>query len=155
MSRKLYLMRHCEAESAYTTTDHDRALTENGLSQAERLGLILNGNPFDLVSCSTAKRTMQTLEGLKRAGCTFGQEVFLDKLYNATPDALADIILENPVDSHLILAHNPGIHQMAFALAQEAQKQDSPVLDQLMQGFVPGSIACFEGEKLVDLIRPE
>ena len=117
MLRRLIFMRHAEAQMIqYGKPDKDRAITMEGMNQLEALRLKLKGkfSGVDYVICSNAKRTRQTLEGLKPLLPANVEVVFDDSLYQGDQSLIWEII--NRVDSKykglLMIAHNPGLSQV-------------------------------------------
>ena len=115
MSR-LYLLRH--AKSSWDDpglVDHDRPLAPRGRQAAEAIGAYLREHDIgpELVLCSSAARTRETLE---RVGLTGQIE---DALYGAGASALLARLHEVPdeVASVMLIGHNPGMRQLAVDLA--------------------------------------
>lgn len=149
--RKIYLLRHAEAPSAFNVSDIERPLSAHGKNQAFQIGTVLQQHKIDHVLCSSALRTQETLDSLKKAGAQFDKVEILENLYNAPADVLLKEIGMTK-GNVLIIAHNPGIHQLAFQLAQ---KGDTKLIDELAMGYSPASLSIFENNKIIDLISPE
>lgn len=122
MLRRLIFMRHAEAQmTQYGKPDKDRAITMEGMNQLEALRLKLRGklSGVDFVICSNAKRTRQTLEGLKQLLPANVEVIFDDSLYQGDQNLIWETI--NKVDSKykglLIIAHNPGLSQVVQWIA--------------------------------------
>lgn len=149
--RKIYLLRHAQAESGFSAPDKDRELTDHGKEQAFNVGLFLKNQDIHTVLCSVAKRTQETLEQVKTAGASFAKIEILEKFYNAHADILGREIelVENNV---LVIAHNPGIHQLAFQLAKDG---NASLIDRLAMGYPPASLSIFEDNQLNDFITPD
>ena len=119
--KTLYLVRHAQAENSFELPDKERLLTENGKKQASSLGKYMTSNnmPVDMIKCSSASRTIQSLEYLtKNIKCD--NNIFLDNLYNASIGDIYEEIKNTPDDINnlMILAHNPTIHAIGQFLAQ-------------------------------------
>jgi phosphohistidine phosphatase len=73
----------------------------------------------DLVLCSSATRTRQTLKSLLPELGMAPQVEFLSELYLAEPEAILSAIRGTPatVGALMIVGHNPGLEQCALALA--------------------------------------
>ena len=117
----LYLLRH--AKSSWddpTLADHDRPLAARGRRDAKLIARHLRGAGVDpeLVLCSSAARTRETLELLRPAlaGATVMVE---EELYGASSDDLLARLrlVPNTVGSVLLIGHNPGLHELALSLA--------------------------------------
>lgn len=141
---QLILMRHAKAERARAAlADHERALTEKGREDAAAIGARLHalGVAPDVVLVSSAKRTVETLNAISRWEGQPNVEV-LESLYMAPAARIHDIICElrETVRSVLVVGHNPGIHELAVALA-EASGAPSGILPSLRDEFPVASFA--------------
>jgi phosphohistidine phosphatase len=118
-SKLLVLLRHAKSSWADPDlADHDRPLNARGRDAAALVGRRLGqeGPHPDLVLCSSAVRTRQTLEGLalpKRV-----EVVIEERLYGATAGSLLTRIRQVPPGHRtvLVIAHNPGIEDLARVL---------------------------------------
>jgi phosphohistidine phosphatase len=120
-SKRLVLVRH--AKSSWTNpdlADHDRPLNARGRDAATAVGQFLHGSGVrpDLVLCSSATRARQTLERLHFEGAAV---VIEDDLYGAGASALLTRVLAVPNEVHTlaVIAHNPGIEDLARLLADQ------------------------------------
>ncbi len=140
----LHLLRHTKSERDAGVEDHERPLNRRGREAAQRLGKTLPAalGALDLVLCSTALRTRQTAE-LVLAGIAAPPRIlFEDALYLAGPSALLRRLkrLEESAGAVMVIGHNPGLHELAIALASP----DSPRARALGAGKVPtGARASF------------
>ena len=134
--RELILLRHAHAEPAQTgQNDEDRALSPEGVAEAEAAGrwLAANGRVPDCVLCSPARRTRETLEHVLRA-VGYVEQRLEPSIYDATPGtliALADAHAD--VGRLMLVGHNPGLEQLA-ALMHSGQSGD-------YRGMPPAGIA--------------
>jgi phosphohistidine phosphatase len=119
MRHRLLLLRH--AKSSWddpSLTDRDRPLSKRGRAAARRMGehLRASGGRIDLVLCSSALRTRETLERLALGVADVRVE---DRLYGAGPDELLDRLRDVAGDpgAVLVIGHDPGMHELAAALA--------------------------------------
>ncbi len=125
--RRLVLVRHAKADYPDGVEDHDRPLAERGERDAAALGQLLHGRAWpDLVLCSTAVRargTWELAEGEADVPVTVRYE---PSLYLATPRAMLGLVRGTPDDVHClaVVAHNPGTHELAVALAGEGERED-------------------------------
>ena len=118
---RLHLLRHAKSSRDDGVEDRDRPLSRRGRDDARAVG---RGLPqalgaLDLVLCSSALRTRETAE-LALAGITpVPKTLFEDGLYLAGPAALLKrlIELDENAGSVLVIGHNPGLHELALALA--------------------------------------
>lgn len=117
MLRRLIFMRHAEAQMPqYGKIDKDRAITMDGMHQLEILRLKLQGKlaGVDYVVCSNAKRTRQTLEGIRALLPANVEIIFNDRLYQGEQKTIWDLIGEvnHKYQGIMVIAHNPGVSQV-------------------------------------------
>lgn len=136
---KLYLLRHAEAASAFGLPDKQRPLTAHGILQAEKTANALS--PVNLALCSAAERTKMTLQAAMSAGASIQKTEILESLYNASAETLLQNIQESGKGDILVIAHNPGIHQLAASMAQH---DDTPAFNKLMMSYSPASLTIFD-----------
>jgi phosphohistidine phosphatase len=122
---RLILLRHGKAEAnAPSGRDFDRALTERGRRDGLLVAqaLVEAGFTPDVAIVSPAARAQQTWEAAAEA-FPGTPAVFVQALYNAEPDVLLAEAEDKGRDygAVLIVAHNPGLHQLAATLAQRCQ----------------------------------
>lgn len=124
--RELILLRHAHAESAdYGQHDLDRALSRQGLAEAEAAGYWLKSHGLlpDRVLCSHARRTRETLEQVMQI-TGFVEQRQEPRIYEATPGTLMDVADEHRECGRLMLVgHNPGLEQLV-ALLSSGQSGD-------------------------------
>ena len=120
--RRLLLARHAKSSWDHPgVADHDRPLAPRGRRAATALGEHLRGiaDPPELVLCSSAARTIETLERL-RAALPAGTSVEVEEgLYAVDADELLARVRRLPanVACALLIGHNPGIGDLAVMLA--------------------------------------
>ena len=125
----LYLLRHAKSDwSDLTLPDEQRPLSDRGRRDAKHLAALLRRTHIepDLVLCSTARRTRETLE-LLRTGLEHS-EVRLDSdLYGASATALLDRLHGVPeqVSSVMLIGHNPGLQDLAVWLTRPNTRRRS------------------------------
>jgi len=115
------VLRHAKAVTGFGLADIDRPLADRGRRDALRAGerLRVIGPLPDLVLCSTAVRTRQTLDGLALGDV---RSVFEPAIYHNDVDVLLDLIrqTEDAVSTLLMIGHNPSFHQLVHDLTGEA-----------------------------------
>ena len=143
---RLILMRHAQAElRAANGGDRQRPLSVTGQSDAILMGQALaqRGLRPDRALVSDALRTRQTWDALHEP---LGDvDVRIDAaLYNASADVLRRHVEASEDDTGclLVLAHNPGVHLLAFEYLTESAASPS-ILDRMAGGFAPGAAAIF------------
>jgi phosphohistidine phosphatase len=163
--KRLLLLRH--AKSSWddpSLVDHDRPLAPRGHKAADRMARHLRSNApeVDLVLCSSALRTTQTLEHVGRA---FGhaEMVVEDGLYGAGDQELLERLRAVPEDvgGVALIGHNPGVQDLATELAGAGDD-----LDRMRTKFPTGAVAVLEfdgpwadlagqGARLVAFVTPK
>ncbi|MCK0167139.1 histidine phosphatase family protein [Jannaschia sp. S6380] len=106
---KLILLRHTKSDwTDPSLPDRERPLNERGRSAAAKMGewLRSRGHLPDLVLCSDARRTRETLEGL---GLPETQTEYRPDLYLADAETILSLARAQTVGCVLIVGHNPGI----------------------------------------------
>jgi phosphohistidine phosphatase len=124
--KHLLLLRHAKAQPAERgMADRDRSLTTRGHSDARLMGTAIAeiGVP-DLILCSPARRTRETLEGVVETLAAEPKVVFVDRLYDSRDATYSDAIAANGGNANrlLVIAHNPTIHATAVALAAKGDR---------------------------------
>jgi len=120
--RELLLLRH--AKSSWSTAglaDHERPLNARGRAAADLMGrwCARVGMLPDLVRSSDAVRTRETVERWRDAAEWHGPVEWSSELYHAAPATLLDAARTAPNTARrvMIVAHNPGLEELASALA--------------------------------------
>jgi phosphohistidine phosphatase len=138
----LYLLRH--AKSSWddpALADHERPLAPRGRRAAARIAKHLNreGIRPALILCSSSRRTRQTLEPVVAALPDVPTQVEAD-LYGAGDGSLLRRLHRIPdkADSVLLVGHNPGIQDLALALAGRG---DAETLARLWAKMPTGALA--------------
>src|ERR1700694_2751344 len=118
--KTLHLLRHAKSDWAdESLPDQERPLAPRGIKAARQLAARLKEEPIevDLVLCSTARRTRETLELLRPA---LGHVTikFEEGLYGAAADELIARLRRVPkkIGAVLVIGHNPGIEEAAWLL---------------------------------------
>ena len=141
----LHLLRHAKSSWKEDAEDHERPLNRRGRETARRLGDYLPRaiGQLDLVLCSSAQRTRETLD---LAVCGFvppPQRLVDDRLYLASSARLLRRLerIDEAVGNVLVIGHNPGLQELAAALAAP----QSPGYGELADGKFPtGALASFK-----------
>jgi phosphohistidine phosphatase len=124
----LYLLRHAKSSWADPTlVDHERPLAPRGRRDAKRIAkhLLRLGAEPELVLCSSAARTRETLE-LLRPAVGNATVMIEDGLYAASSDALLARVRGVPdgVASVMLIGHNPSLQELAVVLASAGDEQE-------------------------------
>src|SRR4051794_31093456 len=119
MTRVLLLVRHAKAES-YAATDHERPLSDRGVTEAAAAGTWLAARDVapQRALVSDALRTRQTFEAMAvEAGWTIEPE-YDSTLYEADAETVLDVVrgLDDDVSTVLVVGHNPTMAYLAQVL---------------------------------------
>jgi phosphohistidine phosphatase len=140
----LALLRH--AKSSWDATDiddFDRPLDDRGRKAAPVMGAVLQELKFapELILCSPAKRTRETLELI--APFVKGIPVkFEEELYLVGQERLYECLKSTPVGPRkvLMIGHNPGMHALALLLTGTG---DAKSISRLEDKFPTAALAVF------------
>lgn len=123
----LTLFRH--AKSSWNTdaaSDHERPLNKRGLRDAPVMAqeLLKRGIKPDRCLVSTATRTRETIAACVDEGMVNDERVtYLDELYLASAESLLSVVqydfiaAQTPPQHVLVMAHNPGLEELADNLS--------------------------------------
>ena len=120
--KTVFLLRHAKAEPVGSApTDFERPLARRGHEDAKRVGRALKamGQVPDAIVTSSARRARETAEGVAAAA---GFEAPLREsraLYDTPGPSWLTVLATLPAsaDIGLLVAHNPGIEELAAVLA--------------------------------------
>lgn len=127
--RQLILLRHAKAAvESPTGEDFDRPLAPRGVEDAPAMGAAMAsaGASPQLVLVSPARRTRETW-GLIAPQLGTAEVRFVERLYLATSDVLLQEIEAAGVERVMVLAHNPGLHELAARLAHRNTQLEAQV----------------------------
>ncbi len=146
--RQLLLLRHAKSSwDERELPDHERPLNPRGrkAAGAMRDAMARLGLAPDLVLVSSSVRTLQTLEAMEPWLDTPLVER-MESLYNAPSSHLLDTLrdVKETVRSVLIVAHNPGLHDLAMTLVgAHAMTFANADLRRLAEGYPSGALSEF------------
>ncbi len=154
MSR-IFLLRHAKAAAAIPgQRDFDRPLDSHGRETARSLGstLMANGLNPDLVICSPAKRTRETLAIIAEffafeIKTRFDGSLFTDEWTSY----LSALQSSDGANNVMIIGHNPAIEETALQLTNDGTRD---ALKALRAGFAPCSLGVFTFEGLLSELKP-
>lgn len=134
--RHLYLLRHAHAISgAPDASDHQRSLSARGEAECAALAQWIAANSSvstpDVVLCSPATRTRETLGKLSEALPAWPLATYPERLYLATAgDLLLHLQKTPPECQHLwIIGHQPGLQDVALMLAAREESKTRELLE--------------------------
>lgn len=137
---RLHLLRHAKSSWNEEVDDHERRLSRRGRDEAARVGARLPEaiGPLDLVLCSTARRARETMDLVLPGFSPAPRMAIEDGLYLASMNRLLIRLsrLDERDGSVLLIGHNPGLHELALALAAS----DSPRYEALADSKFPTAV---------------
>ena len=144
--KTIFLLRHAKSSWADDSlSDHDRPLNSRGRGAAPRVGAHMQAAGYlpDLVLCSTATRTRQTLDAILSELEVDPAIEFQEDLYLAGPGEMLDMVRSVPdtVESVLLVSHNPGTGMLADGLSGEGLRES---VQSMRAGFPTAGLAIIE-----------
>lgn len=144
--KTLYILRHAKTEPADAAQDDiSRRLSPLGREACEWIGAYIKLKKYlpSLVLCSPSKRTSETYDLVMQSAGVTPLCKYEKKLYLATPEKIIDCLhdVNSDVDSLMIIGHNPGMHQLAFSLAQPV---GSDLYSALGLKYPPGALTVLK-----------
>jgi phosphohistidine phosphatase len=162
--RQLFVLRH--AKSSWDDPglpDHDRPLAPRGRRAVKVLARHIADSEIRpaQVICSSARRTVQTYEGVAPGGDLLVEP----ELYGATADEILARLRRVPEETRsvMLIGHNPGLQTLLLTLS--AADGHAPLLAEVQRNFPTGTLATLSFEcswsalaagraKLESLVRP-
>lgn len=144
----LYLLRH--GKSSWDNpelSDFNRPLNNKGTKETKELAEYMANNRYipEVILCSSAKRTRETLEPILEV-LEFGGEVkYLENLYLANAYEIGEVINSVNAETLLVVGHNPGIEDYLSKLVGEELNMKTCHL----------AVIDFENKILKDFLRPK
>jgi phosphohistidine phosphatase len=146
-ARTLLLLRHAKSSwSDPALADHDRPLAPRGRRAARLIASHLLAEKIHpaLVLCSSARRTRDTLAALRPSLDETTTEVRIeDRLYGASVTEILALLrtVDPAVPSVMVIGHNPGLEDLALALAGDGAED---AVRQLQSKFPTGALATLD-----------
>jgi phosphohistidine phosphatase len=138
--RRLLLLRHSKTErDSPSGYDRDRRLDARGRTDAPEIGHYLSDHKLvpDLVLVSPATRTRETWELLAPTLTPEPDAEFVPDLYGADARELLQIVRtasgradDKDLKSIMVVAHNPGLHELSIDLIGKAKAEDREALEE-------------------------
>jgi phosphohistidine phosphatase len=128
-TRRLILLRHAKSDWP-DVPDRDRPLAKRGRRDAPRMGRWLHEHGYqpDVVICSNARRTRQTWDLVAPELGGSPAVRFEPRAYAASAMTLLYLAQELPsrYQTALLIAHNPGLSELASSLAAPPAADNGP-----------------------------
>jgi phosphohistidine phosphatase len=142
----LYVLRHAKSSRKdERLADHERPLAGRGRKAAARMAehVHAEGISPELVLCSSAVRTRQTLERVLPALGGHPAVRVEDELYGAGERALLERVRRLPgsVGSAMLIGHNPGLEDLVLSVAGSGDR-----LADVRAKYPTGALATLEWE---------
>jgi phosphohistidine phosphatase len=147
-SKRLFILRH--AKSSWDDpglADHERPLAPRGRRAVEAIAAHVKTAGIDpqLVLCSSARRTRETLEGV----AVGGEHSIEPELYGASCEELLERLHRVPdeIESVMLVGHNPALQALVIRLADGEETTDGSHLAEVRRKFPTGALATltFDG----------
>lgn len=162
---RLLLLRHAKSDlpTDPSMRDHDRPLAPKG-----RAGIALVANHLlaaglepDLVLCSSAERTRETVARIAHALPSGVPVLVEDQLYLAEANELLARLrqVDDGVPSVLVVGHNPGLHALAVGLLRPTERHRVPTFPTSALSVHDLAVPRWSelgpsGTRLVDFVTP-
>jgi phosphohistidine phosphatase len=145
-NKALILLRHAKSNwDDPFLADIDRPLAKRGRKAGKRVSTWLKKHSIrpDLVLCSPAVRTRETLALIADAIGAEAEIVYDKALYLAEPNDLLARIRKSDggAASVMVIGHNPGMQELALALLRPGAKKSRA---KLSEKFPTAAVACFD-----------
>ncbi|MBK7392184.1 MAG: histidine phosphatase family protein [Chloracidobacterium sp.] len=158
--KTLYLLRH--AKSSWddpAQTDFERPLNERGLKAAPFMGELMAEKGFEpsVILSSPAMRAKTTARLVKDAGQFSAEIIFENTIYEASPNALRQVVSEtdNAHASALLVGHNPGIESFIRYLTGQLEPMPTAALAVIEMNIKKWGEINDGCGKLLDVYRPK
>ncbi|WP_028281353.1 histidine phosphatase family protein [Arthrobacter sp. H5] len=130
--KRLMLLRHAKSDWHSDVPDHERPLSSRGHRDAPLMGqwMVENDAVPDLILVSSALRARQTCTWVcKELGEKAPTPKLEDGLYAASASSILALInhVQETVTSLLVIAHLPGVQNLAMQLASTDSSEDAVV----------------------------
>ncbi len=139
----LYLLRHANAAVPEPgKTDRDRHLNDRGIQACQAIMSNIQDDEIrpDIILCSTATRTRETLDQIKNAWDASIPVEYVDSIYEAHPDEIRKAIAAHTSNNKaiMVIGHNPGLQMLALDLSDN---QNGRAYRETSTNFPAGALA--------------
>jgi len=146
--KRLLLLRHAKAVPG-GADDHERELMPRGRADAPKMGRYIEKHDFtpELILSSSARRTVETVEGVTETMTGTERIDYLDALYLAEPEVILSVVrlASDKVGTIMIVGHNPGLEHLATLLAREpVKRKERDRFDQIEEKFPTAALAVLD-----------
>jgi phosphohistidine phosphatase len=139
----LFLLRHAKSSwSNPSLPDQERPLATRGVTDAPLMGKAMAERGLDpeLVLCSSARRTRDTLALVVPELRVEPNVIYEDALYHASPKAMLEMLraVQPGANRVMLVGHNPEIQSLAIDLVEAGPKH---FRDRLMTKYPTAALA--------------
>ena len=167
--KRLYVLRHAKSSwDDHDAADHERPLSERGRRAVRLLAAHIEARGIapELVLCSSARRTRETLEGLGLRSKVLVEH----RLYRASADDLIERLRGLPADlgSVMLVGHNPAMQMLVLRLATPGRdaREGAEGLEEIRRKLPTGALVTLDvsdqwaqldlgGAELIEYVRPK
>ncbi len=149
MTKRLTLIRHAKSRwDDLELSDFDRTLAPRGIKAAPKMAKYLmeeNLSP-DLIFCSPARRTKETLSRMKTVIPISSDVVFDRSIYSAgMGEGIMNLLMtQNPDEDHVwVIGHNPAMQELSLTLPRWESSQEA-VRNKLLRKFSTAAMCSME-----------
>ena len=134
--KTVLILRHAKSSwSKPGLADIDRPLNKRGKQDAPRMGALLDEQDLvpDLILSSPARRARNTAQAVSEH-CSFSGEIeTVPDFYPGDAYTFIDTLMALPDEDKnvMIVAHNPGVEELLYALAGESARMPTSALAQV------------------------
>jgi phosphohistidine phosphatase len=167
--KRLYVLRHAKSSwDDHDAADHERPLSERGRRAVRLLAAHIQAKGIapELVLCSSARRTRETLDGLGLSSAVLVEH----RLYGADADGLIERLRSLPADlgSVMLVGHNPAMQMLVLRLAAagSGDRGSAEGLEEIRRKLPTGALVTLAvndewaqldlgSAELIDYVRPK
>jgi phosphohistidine phosphatase len=151
--KKLLLLRHAKSSwEDSSLPDFERPLNKRGLRAAPLVGLFLRERKIrpELVICSPAKRTRETIALVLEAAGIKPELRYDERIYEASAQSLLEVVsqIEAGKREVMLVGHNPGFENLLERLTGERERMSTAALAQIILDIENWSEAPSKGGRL-------
>ncbi len=156
--KMLLLLRHAKSSWEDTSLpDFERPLNERGLRAAPLVGKFMREQKIrpDLVLCSPAKRTRETIALVLEAAGIEPDIRYDERIYEASVGHLLEIIsqIEDDKTEVMLVGHNPGFENLLERLTNESIRMPTAALARIALNAERWSEAALKGGQLERFVK--
>jgi phosphohistidine phosphatase len=156
--KKLLLLRHAKSSWEDTSLpDFERPLNERGLRAAPLVGKFMRERKVrpDLVICSPAKRTRETIALVLKAAGIEPELRYDERIYEASVVNLVDVVsqIEDDKIEVMLVGHNPGFENLLESMTGQSVRMPTAALARIAFNSEKWSEAVRQGGRLELFIK--